>query len=253
MNETIAALTGTAAALGFIHTLSGPDHYIPFIVMAKARKWTWVKTTWITVLCGLGHVGSSIILGAVGIAFGIGVARLEFFEGYRGSAAAWLFILFGLAYFIWGLVKGIRNRKHEHFHVHGNKIIHAHEHEHHSEKGNICNSGDEHKHASEKIPVHAHKHKANLTPWILFTIFVFGPCEPLIPLLMYPAAKESTWGTVMVAGVFSVVTIATMLVMVLLPLKGLRLFSTKWLERWMHTIAGATILICGLGIEFFGL
>jgi len=25
--------------------------------------------------------------------------------------------------------------------------------------------------------------------WALFLIFVFGPCEPLIPLIMYPAAK----------------------------------------------------------------
>ena len=39
---------------------------------------------------------------------------------------------------------------------------------------------------------------------ILFTIFVFGPCEPLIPILMYPAAKSSVAGMLLVAGVFSV-------------------------------------------------
>jgi hypothetical protein len=33
-------LAGAAAGIGFIHTVIGPDHYLPFIVMAKARKWT---------------------------------------------------------------------------------------------------------------------------------------------------------------------------------------------------------------------
>ncbi|MDD4213555.1 MAG: hypothetical protein PHR81_01965, partial [Bacteroidales bacterium] len=103
MNTEIIALCATAATLGFLHTLAGPDHYLPFIVMAKAGKWSYPKTIWITILCGLGHVGSSILIGVIGIAFGLAVAKIEIFEGYRGSLAAWLFILFGLVYFIWGL------------------------------------------------------------------------------------------------------------------------------------------------------
>lgn len=245
MNSEIIALSATAASLGFLHTLAGPDHYVPFIVIAKARNWTYPKTIWVTILCGLGHVGSSIVLGFIGIALGLGVAKLEIFEGYRGSVAAWLFIIFGLAYFIWGLVRGIKNKKHRHFHVHDGKVTHYHNHKH------------EAPHATdgpESIPeAHDHKHKVNITPWVLFTIFVFGPCEPLIPLLMYPAAQSSISGTVIVSAVFAVVTISTMLVMVLLPLFGLKLFPTKFLERYMHAIAGATILLCGIGIEFLGL
>lgn len=237
MNSEILALSATAAALGFFHTLAGPDHYLPFIVMSKARNWSYVKTIWITVLCGLGHVGSSIVLGAIGILFGLGVARLEIFEGYRGSVAAWLFILFGLGYFIYGLWAGIRNKAHRHVHVHDDGSVHRHGHEHR----------DEHSHQGPSA------RKVNLTPWILFTIFVFGPCEPLIPVLMYPAASQSASGVAIVAGVFSLVTIATMLTMVLLPLAGLKLLPVKWLERYMHAIAGFTILICGIGIEFLGL
>jgi len=30
----ITVLLATAASLGFIHTLIGPDHYLPFIVMS---------------------------------------------------------------------------------------------------------------------------------------------------------------------------------------------------------------------------
>lgn len=237
MNNEILALSATAATLGFLHTLAGPDHYLPFIVMAKARKWSYFKTIWITFLCGIGHVGSSILIGVIGIIFGLGVAKLEIFEGYRGSVAAWLFILFGLVYFIWGLWKGIKNKGHRHIHVHDDGGLHRHGHSH--------------------INNHAHQHpeekKMNLTPWILITIFVFGPCEPLIPLLMYPAAEQSTSGIVLVASVFSLVTIVTMLTMVLLPLFGFKFLPMRFLERYMHAIAGFTILICGIGIEFLGM
>ena len=80
MNNEILILTITAATLGFVHTLFGPDHYLPFIVMSKAKNWTNTKTIWITTLCGLGHVASSVILGGIGIGFGIGLHKLEFFE-----------------------------------------------------------------------------------------------------------------------------------------------------------------------------
>ena len=35
----LSALCVTAASIGFLHTLFGPDHYLPFIVMAKAKGW----------------------------------------------------------------------------------------------------------------------------------------------------------------------------------------------------------------------
>ena len=71
MNSEILTLSITAASLGFLHTLAGPDHYLPFFVLSKAKKWSNWKTVWITTLCGLGHVGSSIVIGAIGIAFGL--------------------------------------------------------------------------------------------------------------------------------------------------------------------------------------
>ena len=227
----------TAMSVAFIHTLSGPDHYLPFIMIAKARNWSLAKTSWFTFLCGLGHVGSSVVLGFIGIAFSIGLSNLELFESVRGSMISWLFTAFGLVYLVWAIYRILRGKKHTHIHYHdsGNKHVH------------------EHSHQSDHMHVHDEKTKTNITPWILFTLFVFGPCEPLIPLLMYPASEQSKFGTVIVAVVFSVVTISTMLVMVLLPLSGLKLLPMKFLHRYMHAIAGATILLCGISIEFMGL
>ncbi|MDD5570360.1 MAG: sulfite exporter TauE/SafE family protein [Bacteroidales bacterium] len=242
MSEALILLVITAASIGFFHTLTGPDHYVPFIVMSKARKWSLAKTIWITILCGIGHVGSSVIIGLIGIATGIVVAKLEFIEGYRGNIAAWIFILFGLVYFIWGLWKAYKNKPHKHFHIHDDNEVYLHKHSH------------EHSHDGE---THHHTHKEekkiNLTPWVLFTVFVFGPCEPLIPILMYPAAQESISGMLIVTIVFSFFTIATMLTIVLISLFGFNFIPMHRMERYMHAIAGGTILICGLGIEFLGL
>jgi nickel/cobalt exporter len=83
-NELLLLLV-TAISLAVVHTLAGPDHYLPFIVISKARNWSLAKTSWFTVLCGLGHVGSSVILGFIGIALGIGLTKLVFIESVRGS------------------------------------------------------------------------------------------------------------------------------------------------------------------------
>jgi sulfite exporter TauE/SafE len=88
-----------------------------------------------------------------------------------------------------------------------------------------------------------------MTPWILFAIFVFGPCEPLIPLLMYPAAKLSLWGVAVVAIVFGVTTLITMLGIVVAVHLGLAKFSMPWLERYSHAMAGAAITACGAAIH----
>ena len=233
----LTVITITAASIGLLHTLLGPDHYLPFIVMARARKWSLVKTTCITALCGAGHVLSSIILGIIGIALGISINKLGAIESFRGGLAAWLLIAFGTGYFIWGLFRARKSRPHKHWHAHGDTDMPIH------------------KHAHSKDHLHLHKgEKAkNLTPWILFTIFVFGPCEPLIPLLIYLAAKSSIIGLVLVTGVFGVVTIVTMLSIVILLSLGANLLPMGRLERYTHALAGATICLCGIAIRFLGL
>src|SRR3990167_6614934 len=118
LNQELLILSITAISIGFFHTLLGPDHYLPFIVMARARRWPLLKTGWVTLLCGIGHIMSSVLLGIIGAALGIAVTRLEILESFRGSLAAWALIAFGLVYFIWGLRQAIRNRPHAHLHDH---------------------------------------------------------------------------------------------------------------------------------------
>jgi nickel/cobalt exporter len=237
INNEILVLVGTAATIGLVHTVLGPDHYLPFIVISRARKWSLHKTLLISFFCGLGHVLSSVVLGFVGIALGIAVSRLTETESFRGGAAAWLLIGFGFAYFIWGMHRAIRNRPHKHIHVH----VDGEEHEH------------IHSHELEHSHLHDEKKGPNLTPWILFIIFVFGPCEPLIPLVMYPAMKHNIPGLILVTIAFGLTTILTMLIIIAVSSWGIKFIRLGRLERYAHALAGAMIFISGLSVQFLGL
>jgi len=92
-----------------------------------------------------------------------------------------------------------------------------------------------------------------MIPWVLFTIFVLGPCEPLIPLLMYPAAKNSTTGMIAVVLVFSSITIATMLGVVIVSTLGISFIPVRRIERYLHALSGATIALSGMAIQLLGL
>lgn len=236
MNNSIALLSATAISIGFVHTLFGPDHYLPFIVMSKARNWSLGRTMILTFFCGLGHVFSSVLIGILGVSVGIALSKLEAFESIRGSLAGWALMAFGLVYTVWGIRNAIRNKPHSHLHLHADGGKHTHEHTHH----------DEHSH------VHDAK-KKNITPWILFTIFVLGPCEPLIPILMYPAAQKSVSGLVFVTIIFAVTTIGTMMAVVFVASLGLKMVFFKTMERYTHALAGGIILLSGVAINFLGL
>jgi sulfite exporter TauE/SafE len=219
--------------VGFVPTVAGPDHYIPFLAMSRAGRWSAGKTLFVTVCCGVGHVLGSIVLGALGVALGWNLTRLEWLEGVRGSAAGWCLLGFGLAYLAWGIRRSMRGRRHSHLHTHSDGVTHAHEHDHHHE--------------------HAHVHRSpalnRVTPWALFTIFVFGPCEPLVPLLMYPAAAHSVKAVALVAGVFALTTIGTMTAIVMAGRRGLSAARFGLIERHSHVLAGLAITLCGAAIQ----
>ncbi|MDX1481179.1 MAG: sulfite exporter TauE/SafE family protein [Woeseiaceae bacterium] len=226
----------TAASIAFLHTILGPDHYLVFVAMGKARNWTLARTLRVTFGCGLGHVLSSVVIGAVGIWLGAELTRLVAIETGRGTLAGWALLAFGLVYTVWGLRHAYRNRRHSHLHAHGD-IVHSHEHDHHGEHAHV----------------HLEHSRSGITPWAIFIIFVLGPCEALIPLFMYPAAQQNAGLVIAVAVVFGVVTLATMLAAVTLGTLGLKQLKLPRLERYAHAIAGASIVACGSAINFAGL
>jgi len=229
-----SALLLTAIIVGVTHTLMGPDHYLPFVALSKARNWSSTRTTVITLLCGIGHVLGSIALGAIGVAIGWSVGGLEAIETMRGEIAAWLLTVMGALYLIWALKRFGRGHKHAHIHAHSDGLLHKHEHTHHKEH------------------VHVHDQKQSVrstTAWSLFIIFVFGPCEAFIPLLLFPSVQQNWQLAVATTAVFAVATVVTMIGTVHLLCKGLEFLPMKYFDRYGHVAAGVAILACGTAIH----
>ena len=145
----------SAIAISFLHTVSGPDHYLPFVALSRARGWSLSKTIFWTVVCGCGHVWSSVLLGLGGAALGWSVSKLGWLEEVRGGWAAWCLLVFGLIYCIWGLIRARQNKTHKHFDVVDDGSVYVFEHRH-----------------GEVVPP---KERHRVTPWVMFIIFFFRP------------------------------------------------------------------------------
>ena len=202
------ALILSAIGVGLVHSLA-PDHWLPFASLAQAQGWSRKKLLVVSFLAGLGHVGSSFVLGVLGIVLGMGLVHLEGVESFRGNVAGFLLIGFGVAYALWGL-KHIRDH-HLHFH-----------------KGEI------------------------VTFWTLMAIFVFGPCEPLIPL-MFLAVQHGWSGIWLTTTAFSVTTVFMVTAQSMLAFMGLSLLPQRSLEKWSHVMAGGVIALTGLAVMFLGI
>ncbi|MCU0975666.1 MAG: sulfite exporter TauE/SafE family protein [Steroidobacteraceae bacterium] len=261
MAADVTLLVLTAASIGFLHTVLGPDHYLPFVALAKARAWSARRTACITGLCSGAHVMSSVLIGAIGIAAGAALERVLHIEDFRGHVAPWLLLGFGLAYAAWGIRRALRGESHSHEHFHADGTRHSHDHDHrlaphlhpHTVERPLRRpTPDQSAFTIERIAPAASKPLPSITPWALFIVFAFGPCESLIPLLMYPAAEANWLAVAAVCVAFGLATLATMLAIVLLLRRGLEAFDWSGLERWTHAIAGGAIAICAAAILALG-
>jgi hypothetical protein len=203
----------SSASVGFFHALA-PDHWLPFVALAKSSRWSMGKLGWVTLLAGLGHVASSLLLGFIGLWAGLALHRLEGTESWRGSVGMWLLIGFGVAYGLWGL----KHAQHPHPHVSIQDAVKAY---------------------------------AVRRMWILFAIMVFGPCEPLIPL-MFVASGHGLPAVWAVSFVFSLITVLMVVGQSCLSYAGVRLIQAPWMERYAHALAGLVIVLTALFVMFAG-
>ena len=208
---TLFALIIAAFLDGLIHTIAGPDHYLPFVALSKSRNYGWFKTILWTVLCGIGHVGSAFLLAAAFLfaANLLSEAQFEWLETWRGDIAAYALIGMGAAVILHSLHRRWKLRAEQ-----------QHTHNHNSGK---------------------------LSYWVIFIIFVLGPCEALLPLLTASAVLGPA-SVLLVTLVFTATTLLTMLGAVLICRYGLDKFRLPWLEKYAAELAGATVMLCGIAI-----
>ncbi len=210
----MGVLVISAVSLAFFHSLA-PDHWLPFVALAKGSRWRMGQLAGIATLAGIGHVVSSLLLGLIGLAAGIAVHRLEGVEAWRGSVVVWLLIGFGVAYALWGL----KHAQHPHPHVSVQDAVKAY---------------------------------ATRRMWMLIAILVFGPCEPLIPL-MFLAYKGGMASVGVVSAVFSLVTIGMVVGQSCLTYSGVRLIKADWMERYAHVLSGLVIVLTAIFVMLVGI
>ena len=232
MHPELQILMIAAISIAALHKLSGPDHYLPFIALSRARQWSVLKTIAWTLVCGSGHVLSSVLLGLGGAALGWTLSKISWLEEIRGGLAGWVMLCFGFLYAVWGLYQGAGHKPHKHFDVSEEGAVYLYEHEH------------------GKSFIRPERYK--LSPMVMFIIFVLGPCEPMIPLLYFPAAQDSWGGMLLLIVVYGFITLLTMSAMVLLGYYSSQKLATTKLERWMHALCGFTIFVCGIGMLWLG-
>ncbi|GAA3649577.1 hypothetical protein [Flavivirga jejuensis] len=220
----------TIVSISAMHTFSGPDHYLPFIVLSRSKKWRLSKTIFWTCLCGFAHVLSSVVLGILGIFLGVTVSKIFHIETIRGGFAAWLLLIFGVVYIFYAFYKLRKNKIHKHFNV--------------SEEGDIYVF--EHQHGQSVLP----KKNYKVTPWVMFFIFALGPSEPLIPLIIYPYINYSFIEIGILITLYTFTTVFMMLSLVLLGFYGSKLINYQGFEKHIDLISGLAITICGIGMVF---
>jgi len=209
-----------AATVGSLHTMA-PDHWMPFAALARARKWTPLRTSRTTILCGFGHVTVSALMGIVALFAGLGMIHL--IGGRLSSLATWLLIAFGAVYMCWGVVRSLRRDP--------LAVIHAHDHRH----------------------AHGHNdHDHGLTEWSLFLLFSADPCVAVIPMII--ASAGAGWHTVAAVIVsYEVATIATMVILVAIAHAGARAIHAHWIDRYGDAVAGALIVSVGAAMAALGI
>lgn len=100
MNTTFFASVAAAGfAAAFLHAAL-PTHWLPFVLVSRAQKWSTGRTLGVTLLAGLGHVGLTIVLGVAVVAAGL-VAEPHL-GGYFHWIIGGLMAAFGLFYLLRG-------------------------------------------------------------------------------------------------------------------------------------------------------
>ena len=214
INDTIV-IAGSAASIGFVHTILGPDHYLPLVAMAKTNGWSAPKTASYVAVCGISHLLGTILLGSLVFLLGFAFLNIETLQSLRGDFAGWFLLSFGAMYFAWGMNWAIRERRM----------------------------------ASKQ----KNSNFARCTPFALFLFFILGPCEPLIPLMSLGPENTEVFSSILVVSAFCGATILTMLVCVMFFYYGVSRFSIFLrFENYMHAATGLIVFLCGCAIQFLG-
>lgn len=234
MNSAVlSSLAATGFTMAFFHAAI-PTHWLPFVLVGRARKWSRTKVLLVTIAAGLGHVLLTSLLGLVVTL--VGVQFYEKFGSYFSWVASGILFLMALFYF-WRqwTGKGIC---------------------HHSPPGGEhkptehCGHEDEHEHSHwdhelQESPLV----KTDKGDWAaisgLFVMLTLSPCEGFLPV--YLSGVRFGWhGYFVLSAILAVAALAAMTLLTWLTLVGLERFRVKNFERYEAGLLGLLFTVLGV-------
>ncbi len=219
------SIAATGFTVAFFHAAI-PTHWLPFVLTARAQKWSKAKTLAVTTLAGCGHVLFTAALGFLVAWCGIGLS--DKIGGWFPWIAGGALLAFGSYY----VIRQIRGEG-GHSHPSGG---HGHDHAAHAHAG-CGHDGD-----AVQPPPRRSERAAILS---LLALLTFSPCEGFLPV--YVSGVRYGWtGFFLLTLILSAATAAGMLVFTWLTLAGMEKLGFAFLEKYEHGILGG--LLCLLGV-----
>lgn len=213
MSGLIQIIVG-AFMLSIVHAAI-PNHWLPLVALSKSEKWNNRFTLNLTTIAGFAHTLSTIIIGII-VGF-LGYKLSGSYSFIVGVIAPSILILLGIIYLISSFIS---NKNHHHHH-------HSHE----------INIDDKKKRTTTAIIL------------ALTVSMFFSPCLE-IEAYYFVASNIGWQGIIAVSVVYTVITIAGMILLVWLGLKGIKKFESHYIEHHEKTITGLLLIVLGIAGYF---
>lgn len=196
--------------LSIIHAAI-PNHWLPIITLAKTEGWSEKQSIVTTVITGISHTLSTVIIGIiVGIT---GYTLASNYEIISRTVAPAILLILGLLYI----------------------VLDFRANQHHSHKAHFTTKGKQTKYTAILIS--------------LSLAMFLTPCAE-VEAYYFQAGTRGWTGIAIVSLVYVVVTLLSMLLLVYLGLKGMKKFNFHFLEHHEKLITGLVLCILGL-LAFF--
>ncbi len=212
MHQTFfLTLTATGFGVAFLHAAI-PTHWLPFVVIGRARGWSRRQIMAAVALAGSGHIVATTMLG-VGLAW-FGFELGERFDHLFHWAAGALLVALGA----WLAFRTPHGRGCRHCEGHPEKLR--------------ADTTD----------------RAAL--WGLFLTLTLSPCELFLPV--YLTAAPYGWsGITWLSAVLAVATLGGMLTLTWLTLHTAQRLQWHWLERLDERVIGGLLCLLGIASAIF--
>lgn len=230
MNEAfLTTIASYGFTVAFFHAII-PTHWLPFVLVARARQWSRSKTLAVSAFAGLGHVALTSLLGLVIAWFGFQLDEHaeELFPKIAGS----VLLAIGVFYF-WRQWSG--------------RVLHHHTPGGQHQPSEHCGHEHDHSHWDDELKDTSLVSRKS-GDWAaisgLFMMLTLSPCEGFLPV--YLSGVQFGWrGFVVLSLILAVGTLAGMLVFTWLTLVGLEKIQVQKFERYEAALLGTIFTLLG--------